>query len=376
MKSSLWRYFSFFVFTFALIAVLSLNGKNWDTLDLRVYYEAGQHFWEKSRLYQLKEAGHYVYKYSPLFASVVAPFSLLPFYVFQVLYLLLLSLICAYLFVNLQAYFRLSFRHGAFLAFIMCCIFIRHIQKEIFLGQVNILLLFLIAMSSMKMQDKGYNDIIFGTISLFVKPIWLWIIPRFIYKRKRFLTLIGVIGICFFLPFIIHPDLGYHISNYLLWIEELSIEIRNETLLSNVNNQVLPAAIYRVFTLDALVSQNIAGFIVLSISLFIYRGYKSKSILLISSLTPLMICTSNNFYILSLPLFYFVLSKWNSFNRICKISIVIASTLMFISQYELFGSHGVQRIEYFAPYPWSVLIVAICLLKLEYRPHNLSSRHE
>lgn len=342
---------------YAITIYSEINLGKFQLVDFEVYSKAAYRIYHKLPLYHLSEDGHYLFKYSPVFAFLFIPFSLLKFEIAKFIFLSLIFISNYIILLVLKKEFKLKLNFISI--FCLLLIFLKHLHKEIILGQINILLLCLIVLS-IYYQDKKPKFLSFiYTISLFIKPIGLILIPYFLFKRKFvYISYIVLYSIVLVGLSLIFAD----ISSYQYWIIELRNELLAKTDLNSIDTQTLFASLHRLFSIPISLT-TILGFILWAI--LIFNIYKLKTdffqYFLISSI-PLLVCTSNNFYILSIPLIFYLIVNFSSFHLSLKILFIISSLLMSINQYELWGRNGVDFIDKYTPYSLSIIIGCLILI--------------
>jgi hypothetical protein len=157
--------------------------------DFKVVHRAAARVLHQENLYNPAD-GHYVYKYSPSFAVLIAPLALLPLFPAQVLWLMGM---CACLF------FILKWSKGmilgdkpppAYLYILTLAATSRFWVREFWLGQTDLLMLlfvFLFILCSNRGQNLRAG--LFLALSAAIKPTSLVFVPYLLYKRR--FSLIG-----------------------------------------------------------------------------------------------------------------------------------------------------------------------------------------
>ncbi len=357
MKSGYKGYYILFLF-YAITLFFDIQANKFQLVDFEVYYKAASRFFNHIHLYQHTEDGHYLFKYSPVFAMCMIPFQLVNFELAKWIYLSIIFIANSLIFYFLRIEFKikLKFLH----VFIIVLIFSKHLNKEIVLGQINILLLFFLLTTIYFINSKPKISSLFLTLSLFIKPVGL-ILVLYIVLKKKFSILNYLIGYSLFL--IALSFCFVDIDSYRFWFIEIKNELLAKADLVNIDTQTIFALLRRILGIKG-VSNTLIGLTIWSILIsYIYR-LKSRYFpyILVSSI-PLLVCTSNNFYLLSLPLFFYLLTKFSEFNLKLKIGFLISSLLISINQYELWGRTGVDLIDKYTPYCFSVLISIVVFLK-------------
>ena len=209
------RNINFGLVILALICLLFMfaeiiNHRFWLS-DFEVYYKAADRILHSQNLYQISADGHYVFKYSPTSAIYFIPFIIFPFAIAKYVYWFFLTSIIVTgfylcikilkpsLFANKN---RKTINAITLLATLILAI---HFLRELHLGQVNYLLLFLyiVALYVYKKQKRTVFSLILA-ISIFIKPFTLIFLPYLIIKKKyvELLMFAGFSIVLFLLPFL------------------------------------------------------------------------------------------------------------------------------------------------------------------------------
>ena len=198
-----------------------------DMTDFGVCYQGGERIVKGEVLYQTSD-GHLQYKYSPVSAVFFSVLTLFPYDVakllwyFLELYLLFLSLALSY--DILPAQYK---KKGCVVAFSFF-ILLKFIGREIELGQVNILMYFLLLMMIKALLEK--KDVQGGLLwgfSIFFKPYALVFLPYFFLRKRLKLLASGMatLVIGFLLPVFFY---GLEKAIFVLkeWQRTLSLSTR------------------------------------------------------------------------------------------------------------------------------------------------------
>ena len=198
-----------------------------DMTDFGVCYQGGERIVKGEVLYQTSD-GHLQYKYSPVSAVFFSVLTLFPYDVakllwyFLELYLLFLSLALSY--DILPAQYKKKGWVVAFSFFIL----LKFIGREIELGQVNILMYFLLLMMIKALLEK--KDVQGGLLwgfSIFFKPYALVFLPYFFLRKRLKLLASGMatLVIGFLLPVFFY---GLEKAIFVLkeWQRTLSLSTR------------------------------------------------------------------------------------------------------------------------------------------------------
>jgi len=133
--------------------------------------------------------------------------------------------------------------------------------------------------------------------------------------------------------------------------------------LQSLDNHTLISAIHKwtYFDFTACLIITIVILLILTISIHRWKNPIEKNYLIIG-LIPLISCTSNNFYVLTIPLFFIVLKTFKSANFWTKTLIVFSALLMGGNIYEIWGRAGVDAIDQRSPYVLSTLLAYVLIM--------------
>lgn len=162
-----------------------------DMSDFGVCYKNGRRILDGETLYRVSD-GHLQFKYAPISALFYAPLALLPWEVAKIVwYYLELILLFAVFWIS---YKLLPVRpRGPTLVLLSALlVLLKFIGREMELGQVNILIIFLLTLmiAALKQKKDGAAAVLWG-ISLFFKPYALVFLPYFILKKRFKIVLAG-----------------------------------------------------------------------------------------------------------------------------------------------------------------------------------------
>jgi hypothetical protein len=210
----------------ALLAVAYPLKVQKDMSDFGVCYKAGQRIVSAEALYKASD-GHRQYKYAPVAADFYVLFGMLPWRVAKLLwYILTLGLLAGLAAISYRILPQpkkppLVLLGLTFLVMAKC------LGRELQLGQVNILILFLlVGMSALFLAKKDLDAGALWGISLFFKPYALVFLPYFLLK-KRFRVLAG--GAAVVLAGLMLPIVNFGFRGNLLAIKEWALSLSRST---------------------------------------------------------------------------------------------------------------------------------------------------
>lgn len=359
------EYFIFsLVFILFSIAVFAekINQK-FETIDFQVYYTAATNLKVHKPIYEFNTTNHFVFKYSPYFAFLFIPFTYFSYPYSQLIYLFLIACVFSWSLIILCRDLGIS---SKILVFFLLLVFLKHLQKEIYLGQINCLVFSLLIFTIHFLKNNKYLVAAFYfSITLIIKPVGLFIFPFLCFRNKlKFSSYI--VGILFILSVVlillIYKDYFVFIAEIKSWFIELQIELQNKNIL-DLDNCRLDSSIYKWFGFSVLISKILALLIIgVILSTFLYLFPFPISHYLILALTPLLLSTSNNFFLFSIPIFMLVFNIFRSLDFKGKIIVVLIGILMGGNLYDIWGRRGVDLIDFYVPYSIALLMASILLI--------------
>jgi hypothetical protein len=197
-----------------------------DMSDFGVCYKNGQRIIRGETLYRLSD-GHLQFKYAPVSALIYAPLALLPYETAKVIwYILEICLLFAVFWVSYKL-LPSRLKGPWFVLGLSFLALLKFIGREIELGQVNILIIFvLIMMLRTVVKKKDVSAGILWGISLFVKPYALIFLPYFILKKRFKLIATGLIVLIVGLAL---PVLTFGFKGNLLVLKEWAFTLSRST---------------------------------------------------------------------------------------------------------------------------------------------------
>lgn len=222
-----------FTVVFGLIALLlflveHINGRFWLN-DLRVYYGAGEALWKGEPLYGVAhglDSG--VFKYAPLLAVVYALFALLPYSIAASIQYLLITLAFIDGVRRIDRLVRenlLSGRTAAYLPlFLIALACIVHLHRELHLGNINLMLLWLLIVALEQLQrGRALRGGLLLGAAILAKPHFVVLLPLLLLhgRWKSLVAVLGTLGVGVLLPSFI---LGWsaNIQVHAAWLGEMS----------------------------------------------------------------------------------------------------------------------------------------------------------
>jgi len=215
--------------------------------DFDVVHRAATRVLHTENLYNFED-GHYLYKYSPFFALLVAPIGLLPLSYASLVWLLGMCVSLFFIMKMAKQMIMSDKPPPAFFYILSLLLASKFLAREIRLGQTDFLiLLFIFICLLFTERGKEFLAGIFLALSILIKPTSLVFLPYFLYKKRFRLTATTIL---ISLVFLLAPSLVYGFSgniNLLLgWKKIMSIS--SPPLLAVDMNQSIFALFHRLLT--------------------------------------------------------------------------------------------------------------------------------
>lgn len=236
--------------------------------DFKVVHRAAARVLEKENLYD-PEDGHYLYKYSPSFAVLIAPVGILPLFLAQLAWLVGMCL-CLFFIVRWSKRMIMGDRSPpAYLYLLTLLVTSRFWVREFWLGQTDFLMLLFVFLFILS-ADKG-NDFkagVFLALSAIIKPTSLIFLPYLLYRRKFKLVGSLMVGgvVLFFLPSIVYGISG-GLNLFYGWKAIMSVS--SPPLITAYVNQSLFGFFHRFLTVPSEVSILSLGPVVANILVYV-----------------------------------------------------------------------------------------------------------
>ena len=343
---------------FILIVCLSflfaeaINHRLWLS-DFEVYYKAAYRLINAENLYRHSEDGHYIFKYSPVSALIFIPFTLFSFGVAKIIYWLFLTgIIILNFYISVRL---LSPKIGLnpdskrinVLYVVSALILALHFLRELHLGQVNYLLLFMyILVLSALIKERVITASVLLSLSLFIKPFGLIFLPYLIYRKKlKALLMVGISSVIWsFIPLLFYKNWNLFIHQYYAWFNEIGIEMgHKQALLANANHTLFSVIArftpLRFFLSDPSFTPFYQFAIVVALLFFFYKVFNlsSKNMIventildfyLIVGFIPLLAFTSENAFVFEQLLVIAVLFYFKLLSTSDKILVILSFVLI------------------------------------------------
>jgi len=309
----------------AFFVVENINGRFWLN-DFKVYYAAAKRLADGGNIYnEIFTLGSGYYKYSPFAAIFFIPFSLLPYNIASGIYFFIIVALIIYILNVSMAiiikYFSEESQDSSqhqiilFYTFIICVV---HLQRELHLGNVNVLLLAILLFSIKEIiENKIVLPAILIGIAILFKPHFLILFPLlFLKKEYKILFIAFITIICgLFIP-AIFLGFNHDIVLHSQWIETMkthnvSIIDAEQTIYFLLNHYFL-----RYITNDTSIIYVIAGLMIASLFLFIKQRKRNKEFsdqdfllnsFLLLALIPSITLTDTEHFILSMPMIMYLI---------------------------------------------------------------------
>ena len=340
-------------------------------------------------LYRHSEDGFYIFKYSPVSALIFIPFTLFSFDVAKVIYWIFLSgIIVTTFYISVKL---LTPKIGLIpdskrinLIYVLSGLIVAlHFLRELHLGQVNYLLLFMyVLILSALIKEKVITASVLLSLSLFIKPFGLIFLPYLLYRKKfKALFIVGVSTIAWgFIPLLFYKNWNLFISQYGAWINEIEVEMgHKQDLLVNANHTIF-SVVARFTPLRFILSDpGLILFyqlvILLALVFFFYKIFKLTSKIktvekttldfyLIIGFIPLLAFTSENAFVFEQLLVIAVLYYFKLLSTTDKVLSILSFIFIGGNFAELIGHQVSTFLDYNSFVSIGTLILIFVFFKL------------
>ena len=243
MKKSKIIIFVLIFLSFLLLFIFKIKN---EMTDFEVCYRAGKRILAGENLYRLSD-GHEQFKYLPFFAYLFIPFVFLPLSLAKAIWYFIV--IFTYFFSLYFSYCLLPEKRKKAWVLISLTFLIlaKFYGRELQLGQINCLIIFLLLLMLIKIFEN--KEILAGFLWAFTLPIKLYaliFLPYFIIKKKFKVILWGSI---FFLIILFLPSIQYGIRGNikLLTTWKHNLSITTPSLLGVYDNASIYALLIKWF---------------------------------------------------------------------------------------------------------------------------------
>lgn len=224
--------------------------------DFRVYYATAQRFAEKSDIYSRPQESITPFKYSPMFALLVSPLSLVPekpasliFFSISFVSLIIICRLSKKLIIKRD----LTFKESVLFYFMPILFTSRFILSVLDSGQVNIMILALVV-AGLYFEKKKKNIISAALIALsfMFKYTSVILLPYFIFRKKIKLTLWIILFSAFYcLVPALHVGMDRQVSFLKNWLPSISETSLDKGSWYDTKNQSLYSLVLRTLTKDS-----------------------------------------------------------------------------------------------------------------------------
>jgi hypothetical protein len=359
--------------------------------DFRVVHRAAGRIWHQENLYNFDD-GHYLYKYSPFFAVLVAPLGLLSFKTGEVFWLLGMCLCLAFILTQCKKMILGDKPPPPYLYILTILFASKFLVREITLGQTDFLILvFVFLFILFADKEKYFLSGLFLSLAVMIKPSGLIFVPYLLYQGRIKLIAYSVITGTLFL---LAPSLIYGFSTNLSLLSgwKTVMSVSSPPLLAVDLNQSLFAFFYRFLTpttqgvnvidlsytlVNLLIYISISGLFLLLLFLnsrskyvegnFLqHREGIEYSLLLIfmSLFSPLGWVQNFSSSILALMILLYYVLKTGFRDKFIVSLMLLFFVLVDLINFEIVGRRMNDYSLYLSFLTWGILILIVCLSRL------------
>ncbi len=240
----------FFILSFI---IENINGRFWLN-DFKVYYLAAQALLEGKQVYGVAFGlGTGFYKYSPFILFGIIPLSVLPYFIASTIHFILISISSVLVMLIIQKMmvqyiFKTSNKNQSILLSIGFLCILRHLVRELHMGNMNMILLLLLSIGFLFTLKSNYILAgIFIGIVIVTKPYFLLLMLPLVF-HKKIKVIISVISTLIFsflvtiCVFGFSKALSLHQSWVAAMLEHNNYITSHETFLSLIKYYINPSA--------------------------------------------------------------------------------------------------------------------------------------
>lgn len=341
------------ILVFVAILILAAVYQFWvrkDMSDFGMYYRAGERIISGETLYRESD-GHLKYYYSPTSALFFAVFSHVPYEWAKLLWYILQFLFLAGVFFLSLRILPSPEKNAASVCLWAFFILLKFLGREVELGQMNLLILFVLTLMLYFLLEK--REVASGLLlapSLFFKPYALVFLPYFLIKKKYRAV---CVGLSVFLVGLILPALFYGFRGNLIVLKEWTFSLSHSapSHFSGYDNASLYGFLSKAFPADwskGVVTVLILVFLLLALALLwmIRTGRASREVqrpevlessflfIMIPLLSPL---GWNYIYLYSFLAVMLIVSVFKKYPLALKLILIINFIMISTSLVEIWG---------------------------------------
>ena len=339
-----WKGARWFALLPVLYLVLLFINHRFQLSDFNVYYGAADALMNGEQVYgKAFGLSSGFYKYSPEVLVPFLPFALLKYDVAAVLFYLLNAGILVLLLNEFKRTFFKEISWGKEVWFMLAMTFLffgDQLERELFLGNVNALLLLLTLWSvrSIENNQRAKAGLIYAAVLCF-KIHFLILLPYFILKKEwkvLLYTIVGIAGMALTLFICVPSRFVVLHSQWLKAVQAHNVQLDHspntiyffiQKVLSSMHMSVIPIA-------AVVIGLGIAGVGYLT---FIWKkigmGFQSNEALILLALIPVLTHTDTEHFLWAMPFFLMILitvSTWNKKGKITAAIVLLCASIPFL----------------------------------------------
>ena len=339
-----WKGARWFALFPVLYLVLLFINHRFQLSDFNVYYGAADALINGEQVYgKAFGLSSGFYKYSPEILVPFLPFALLKYDLAAVLFYLINTGIILLLLNEFKQTFFKSYKWGKevwFFLIVTVLFFGDQLERELFLGNVNALLLLLTLWSvrSIENDQRAKAGFIYAVVLCF-KIHFLILLPYFILKKEwkvLLFTVVGLLGMSLILFLCVPGRFVVLHSQWLKAVQAHNVQLdQSPNTIYFVIQKVLSSVHMAVISVAAvLIGLSIAGLTYLK---FIWKnvgkGFQSNEALILLALIPVLTHTDTEHFLWAMPFFLMILitvSAWNKKGKIAAGVVLFFASIPFL----------------------------------------------
>ncbi|MFM2225217.1 MAG: hypothetical protein RJA07_1419 [Bacteroidota bacterium] len=323
---------NYILFAFLLIMlVLEIINQRFWLNDFKVYFNAADNFKNGKPIYgQLFSLGSGFYKYSPFAALIFIPFTYVSYFIAEIFFYLISSVAIFYVFNSTLNWIKksndlLSTKNIFYISLFSFLVVAVHLQRELHLGNVNMILLALLIFAWHKIECR--NFMLAGFVLAFVilfKPHFVILLPLLLLRKEwKILSWLLIASVLFLAISFIYTGFGNGLQLMIDW--KNTMLLHNEATSGNEQTIYFMAYHYllRYFNIDSSIYVNAAlimlcGIFIFAFVLFHFKNEKQNQqttfrnyffeYFLLIGLVPCVTVTDTEHFLYSVPVILCLIS--------------------------------------------------------------------
>jgi hypothetical protein len=354
------------IFFISIFILENINHRFWLN-DFKVYYLAAKSLLLGKQVYGLPfglDTG--LYKYSPFTLLTFTPFCLFSYYTASCIHYVILffstvaSIIVIQKIISSYIFNTPTTNKNVLLSISIACI-IRHIFRELQMGNVNVILVFLISLGLLlNLKSKNSLSGIFIGLAIMIKPYFILLMLPLLFNKKIKTVLSAGLTIifCLIFPLLllgITKGIDLHKSWLISMFNHNTYITSNDTLVSLINyyfNTSLPNSFQYYIIISVLIIYSISFFQLKKITanfpdkIGIMQLHLIVGYFVLFAIIPNLLLTDTEHFMFSLPLILILLNYLSIYKNYLSIIIFVIIIILYAgNSSDVFGNELSDKID-------------------------------